>query len=497
MGYADLGCYGGEIETPNLDGLAADGLRFTQFYTTGRCWPTRASLLTGYYAQQIRRDQLMTHPAPIGERPAWAPLLPAVLRAAGYRSYHSGKWHIDGMPLAGGFDHSYLLEDQGRFFNPQVHYEDDRPLPPVAPDSGYYATTAIADHAIRQLREHQAAYPDRPFFAYVAFTAPHFPLQALAEDIARYRDTYRIGWDRARLARWLREKDLGLIRGPLSRVEYDLGPLYPFPGLVKVFGPGEVDRPIPWRQLTDEQREFQATKMAIHAAMVDRMDQEIGRVLGQLRAMTALDDTLVLFLSDNGASSEILVRDDGHDPEAEPGSGGTHLCLGPGWATVSNAPFRRHKTWVHEGGIATPLIVHWPKGIAARGELRQTPGHVVDVVPTILQIAGVVPTPGSERRAPPKPGRSLVPAFGADVTIRREYLWWLHEGNRAIRVGDHKLVTSRVDDKWELYDLAGDRAESKDLASDLPHVVGELAHLWERKAKEFERDSRTGFAPRN
>src|SRR5262245_27603439 len=144
MGYGDLGCYGGEIETPNLDGLAADGLRFTQFYTTGRCWPTRASLLTGYYAQQIRRDQLMTHPVPIGERPSWAPLLPALLRTAGYRSYHSGKWHIDGMPLAGGFDRSYLLEDQGRFFNPQVHYEDDRPLPPVAPDSGYYATTAIA-----------------------------------------------------------------------------------------------------------------------------------------------------------------------------------------------------------------------------------------------------------------------------------------------------------------------------------------------------------------
>jgi arylsulfatase A-like enzyme len=487
MGFSDLGSYGGEIETPHLDALAQNGLRFTQFYTTGRCWPTRAALLTGYYAQQVRRD-FLTHPL-AGEmtRPPWAMLLPAMLRTAGYRSYHSGKWHIDGMPLQNGFDRSYLLEDQGRFFSPLAHYEDDQPLPPVPPGSGYYATTAIADRAIAHLADHQRAHAGTPFFQLVAFTAPHYPLHALPEDVARYRDRYLGGWDDVRNDRWSRMQDLGLVRGPLSAVEYEVGPPYDFPW--DIFGPGEINRPKPWPLLTDGQREFQAMKMSLHAAMVDRMDREVGRLLHQLRAMDVLDDTLVFFLADNGASSEIMVRDDGHDPAARPGSAPTHYCLGPGWSTVGNTPFRRHKTWVHEGGIATSLVAHWPRGIAARGALRETPGHVIDLVPTVLELAGVQSSPAPQ--GPRRPGRSLVPALvGSGGSVSRDLLWWLHEENRAIRVGDWKLVSARSDGgAWELYDLARDRAESDDLARDMPWKVRELSRLWLHKARQFARDA--------
>ncbi len=368
LGFSDLGCYGGEIKTPNLDGLAAGGLRFTQFYNTARCWPTRAALLTGYYAQQVRRDTVPGVPSGVeGKRPSWARLLPEMLYPLGYRSYHAGKWHIDGMPVADGFDHSYYLEDVGRYFHPRVSYQDDQKQPPVGQDSGFYATTAIADHGIGFLAEHAARYRGQPFFLYLAFNAPHFPLQAPKDDIERYRGRYRDGWEFIRAERAKRVADLGIVSAQLSKVERTVGPPYDHPGTLKILGADEVDRPLPWVSLTEKQRAFQAMKMSIHAAMIDRMDREIGRVLDQLRAMGVLDDTLILFLSDNGASAEIMVRDDGHDPAAPAGSRATHLCLGPGWSTVANTPFRRHKTWVHEGGISTPLIVHWPRGIRARG----------------------------------------------------------------------------------------------------------------------------------
>ncbi|MDH3584049.1 MAG: arylsulfatase, partial [Phycisphaerae bacterium] len=451
LGFSDLGCYGGEIRTPNLDGLAAKGLRFTRFYNTARCWPTRAALLTGYYAQQVRRDTL---PGVVsggrGKRPAWARLLPRMLRPLGYRSYHSGKWHIDGMPLANGFDRSYYLRDQGRFFNPQVHYRDDVKLPPVKPGSGFYGTTAIADHAIECLKEHREKHADRPFFHYLAFTAPHFPLHALPADIARYRGRYQAGWDAVRAERWERIRSMGLVDGKLSAVERKLGPPYHFPKALEALGPGEINRPVPWSQLTAKQQAFQAAKMALHAAMIDRVDREIGRVLEQLRRTGDFDNTLVFFLSDNGASAEIMVRADGHDPKADPGSAATYLCLGPGWSTTSNTPFRRHKTWVHEGGIATPLIAHWPRGIAAGGEFRRTPGHVIDIVPTILQVAGAGPRAAGDRPAPP--GRSLVPLFDEPAELRNETFWWFHDGHRAIRSGRWKLVAAKGE-AWELFDL--------------------------------------------
>ncbi len=243
LGFSDLGCYGGEIETPNLDALADAGLRFTQFYNTARCWPTRAALLTGYYAQQVRRDKLPDVPSGArGVRPAWARLLPEMLKEFGYRAYHSGKWHIDGMPLAEGFDRSYYLRDQGRFFNPRVHYEDDQQLPIVEPGGSFYATTAIADHAVRCLQEHQEKYADQPFFHYLAFTAPHFPLHALPDDIARYRERYRKGWDAVREERWLRTKSLG-IAGGLSAVEREVGPPYHFPRSTRDARPGRGQSP--------------------------------------------------------------------------------------------------------------------------------------------------------------------------------------------------------------------------------------------------------------
>ena len=483
LGYSDLGCYGSEIATPNLDRLAAGGLRFTSFYNTARCWPTRAALLTGYYAQQVQRDALPG--VRRGNRPGWARLVPAMLKSQGYRSYHSGKWHLDGMPLATGFDRSYYLKDQGRFFSPQVHYEDDKKLAAVQRGSGFYGTTAIADHAIKCLKEHSAQHGDEPFFHYLAFTAPHFPLHALPQDIAKYKGVYQVGWDKIRAERFQRIQKMGLVEGELSAVEREVGPPYAFPDAIKQLGPGETNRPVPWESLTAEQQAFQATKMTLHAAMVDRIDQEVGRVLGQLREMNAIENTLIMFLSDNGASAEIMVRTDGHDPKAEPGSAASYLCLGPGWSTVCNTPFRRHKTWVHEGGTSTPLIAHWPNGIAKRGELRHSPGHVTDIVPTILELTGADQFEGDATDSVPSmPGRSLKPLFDKENASRRSEFWWCHEDNRAIRIGQWKLVSAKGD-PWELYDLGKDRTEQYDVAERNPRKVNQLAAQWQKHADSF------------
>ena len=263
-------------------------------------------------------------------------------------------------------------------------------------------------------------------------------------------------------------------------MEKDLGPPYHFPEAFEILGEGEVNRPLSWESLTDEQKHFQERKMAIHAAMVERVDVEIGRILDQLRSMDALENTLIFFLSDNGASAEIMVRGEGHDPEAEPGSAETYLCLGPGWSTMCNTPFRKHKTWVHEGGACTPLIVHWPRGISAKGDLRHDPGHVIDIVPTLLELAGLDP---SDSLTVPLPGRSLAPTFQGDIQWERS-LWWYHEGNRAVRHGDWKLVMAR-DEPWELFNLATDRTESENLADEHPDRMQEMEALWEEILKEI------------
>lgn len=486
LGYSDLGCYGGEIATPNLDSLAEGGLRFTQFYNTARCWPSRSSLLSGYYAQQIHRDALPTlGGGGQGTRQTWARLLPDYLKPAGYRSYHSGKWHIDGKVLAGGFDRSLDMKNQGNYFTAKGNSIDDVPVTPPENETGYYASIAIADHAIECLKDHAANHGTKPFFHYVAFIAPHFPLHALPEDIAKYRDRYLQGWEALRAERFAKQKKLGITNTTLSELEREVGPPYAFPEAIEKLGSGEVNRPMPWAELSEEQRRFQATKMAIHAAMIDRMDQEIGRVISQLKAMKAYENTLIMFASDNGASAEIMVRNGGHDPKAPAGSDRTYLCLGPGFSSACNTPHRRHKTWVHEGGISTPLIAHWPAGITSKGALRQTPGHMIDFVPTALEIAGVQkPIEWAGETIPPAPGKSLVNAFSREQTISRDSLWWLHEGNRAVRVGDWKLVAAK-NEPWQLYNLKTDRAEQHDLAVQMPEKVKELESAWQSQTDAF------------
>lgn len=491
LGYSDLGCYGGEIETPQLDRLAANGLKFSQCYSTGRCWSSRAAILTGYYAQQVRRDSLPKVPSAGGRgiRPGWAQLLPEMLKPQGYRCYHSGKWHIDGSPMKNGFDHSYTIEDHDRYFYPRNHTEDDKPLPPVERDSGFYLTTAIADHTIKSLKEHAAQYRDRPFFQYLCFTSPHFPLHALPEDIAKYQKRYLAGWDALRAERFARQRDLGLITCELApRAEKTAPRWNPSEAeLQQKVGPGEIGRAVAWSELTEEQQRFQAEKMAIHAAMVDRMDREIGRVIEQLTAMKELQNTLILFVSDNGASAEQIIRGDGHDPTAPLGSGRSYLGLGPGWSTMSNSPFRMHKSWVHEGGISTPLIVHWPQGIEEKGTLRHTSSHLIDIVPTVLEVTqSRRPEAWNGKPVPPTPGTSLVPAFIRDVTVPHDFLWWFHDGNRAVRVGDWKIVSWGMEGPWELFDLHADRSETRNLAMQYPEKLSELQQLWEAKLEEFQ-----------
>lgn len=472
MGYSDAGCYGGEIATPNLNRLAQGGLRFTQFYSTGRCWPSRSCLLTGYYPQQIHMDP------PQGRLPAWTRLAPHYLKPLGYRSYHSGKWHVMGAPDAvkdGGFDRSYPGLPPGRA---QMEIDDTEPSHWAIP---------VANNAVDFLKGHAKDHAADPFFCYVAFTTPHFPLIASQEDIERYNGKYDEGWDVIRERRWQALKKQGMVNNELPKLDTETIPDWNISEeeLKKQIGEGEVAHAVPWATLTEEQKKFQAVKMQIHAAMVDRMDREIGRVLEQVRAMGAEENTVVMFVSDNGASAEQLIRGTMHDKKLRPGAVGTYLCLGPGWSSSSNSPFRLHKSWVHEGGISSPLIIQWPAGLKARGELRHNPGHFSDLLPTILDLAGAKPEPTWQGLAtPPLVGRSLVPAFTKDGSVAHDQIYWHHLENRAMRVGDWKLVAKGKDGPWELYDLKTDRGESHDLAAAQPDKVRELAAQWEKREEE-------------
>lgn len=489
MGFSDAGCYGGEIQTPNLDKLAGGGLRFTQFYNTARCWSSRASLLTGYYAQAVRRDRITgfeSQGGVQGTRPRWAMLLPQYLKPLGYHSYHSGKWHLDGSGPAGGFEHSYISDGGNGYFDPAGTTEDDVKLPPGKDKENYYSTVAIAEHAITYLKEHAAKYPDKPFFQYLAFHSPHFPLHALPEDVAIYKDRYKAGWDALREERFAKLSKAGIVDCALSPLEPAKTPSWNLPEetLKKRIGPDEVGHAVPWTSLTSGQKEFQAAKMAVHAAMIHRMDIEIGRVLDQIRAMGELENTLVVFVSDNGASAEQIIRGLGEDPAAPIGSEKSYLGMGPGWSSAANTPFRLHKSWNHEGGIATPLIVSWPAGIKARNELRTVPGHLIDIVPTVLEATGGTrPATVAGLPVPPMQGISLVPVFAKEGALKRDSLWWNHIANRAVRVGDWKLVAAGKS-PWELYDLSKDRSETKNLAAANPAKVKELEQEWTRRAKE-------------
>ncbi len=495
MGFSDAGCYGGEIQTPNLDRLGSTGLRFTQSYNTARCWSSRAALLTGHYAQAVRRDRTTDLKLPAGYgtggaggvRPRWAQLLPEYLRPLGYRSYHSGKWHVDGRPLDNGFDHSYESGNGQGFFSAQGHSEDNIPLPAGKVDGTYYSTVAIADYAIKHLKEHAEKHAAQPFFEYLAFHCPHFPIQALPEDIAIYKDTYKPGWDAIRADRLARLNKLGIFQGELSPLDPVTVPSWNLPeeALRKRIGSNEVAYAVPWATLTPGQKEFQAAKMSVHAAMIHRMDIEIGRVLEQIKTMGVLDNTMVVFVSDNGASAEQIIRGLGEDPTAPMGSAYRYLGIGPGWSSAANTPFRLHKSWNHEGGIATPLIVSWPAGIKARGEMRTDPSHLIDLVPTVLEMTGAK-RPGTVAAlpVPPLPGLSLVPAFARDGTVKHDFLWWNHDDNRAIRIGNWKLVADHSA-PWELFDLSKDRSEMKNMAATHPEKVKEMEAAWNKHASEL------------
>ena len=400
-----------------------------------------------------------------------------VLKRSGYTTLMSGKWHVGGgydlldksswspgnsghpIPTQRGFDKFFgIVSGATNFFHPQTLMRDDELIDIDTTD--FYLTDSISDNAVTMIEE--AKETDKPFFIHVAYTAPHWPLHALEEDISNYEGSYLKGWDQLRIDRHEKLKGIGILDE-----KWEISPRH-----------SSSD---PWEKT--EKREWEDLRMAVYAAMIDRMDQAIGRVLAQLRKMGAFDNTLIFFLSDNGASAEIMVRTDGHDPNAPPGSGPSYLCLGPGWSTVSNTPFRRHKTWVHEGGCATPFIAHWPKGIKDRGQLRRAPGHVIDVVPTILELAGVKKLPAD---APKAPGHSLLPVFARDGPLKREYLWWFHGGHRAIRVGDWKLVAAKGD-PWELYNLGDDRTEMKNLASSNPDKAKELERAWTERMGEFRK----------
>jgi arylsulfatase len=484
LGFSDLGCYGGEIETPNLDRLAADGLRFTQFYTNAKCAPSRASLLTGLYPAQV------TEGGNGGRLHARNNLTIAeMLRQAGYRTMMAGKWHSgtgDGeRPVSRGFERYWgLISGCSNYFNPGDRREgepepgrkapgDARPwcdhdtvMHPFTPsDPDFYITDAIADHAIEFLDD--CGSGDEPFFLYLPHCAPHFPLQAWPEDIAKYRERYAVGWSEIRRRRYERLLELGLIdtRWGLSAADERSNDSYANLG------------------------EHATEAMAVYAAMVDRLDQSIGRVLDKVRDLGKEENTLVLFLSDNGGCAEEIHN----TPHLPPGAVDSYQTVGSAWANASNTPFRLFKDFDHEGGIATPFIVSWPAAIQNGGRIVNDVGHLIDFMPTFAELAGVdVPSTFADRSILPPEGRSLATVFRNEAApeVERE-LYWIIGGARAMRQGKWKIVTEgpeRVQagipippghEAWELYDVEADRCELYNLAGRYPDRVKTMSEMWD------------------
>ncbi|MCF8346614.1 MAG: sulfatase-like hydrolase/transferase, partial [Bacteroidales bacterium] len=349
-------------------------------------------------------------------------------------------------------------------------------------DGDYYSTSVITDFSIEFLGEHFKDFKNSPFFLYVAYLAPHFPLQAPQEDIDKYRERYLSGWEVLKEERYKRQLEMGFEPGRNSPFEYYVSSPYSWPEeMITDTIPGEIHLSRPWNQLTEKEKYLQATKMAVHAAMVEGIDREVGRLMKYIESIGEDQNTLFLFLSDNGADATVLVRGNGHDSKAPLGSEDSYLCLGPGFSSASNTPFRRHKVWVHEGGISTPLIAYWPQGIRAEGEFRNYMGHVIDILPTFLEIAGVEPLMENNGfSAPDLPGQSLVSIFHEDKADDRE-LYFSHVGNRALRQGKLKAVYSPYNDgKWQLYDMHTDRTELNDLSSPNPESLRNLSPRWNR-----------------
>jgi arylsulfatase len=514
MGFSDLGCYGGEIETPNLDALAMNGVRFTQFYNTARCCPTRAALLTGLYSHQAGIGHMVdpwsakAGDAYAGDLSPSAVTIAEALHTSGYRSYMTGKWHVTketrpageegkyNWPLQRGFDRFYgTITGAGSFFDPATLVRDNRPISAAADDyykpASYYYTDAISDHAVEFVTDHRTRHPSTPFFLYVAYTAAHWPMHAKAADIQKYAGRYDRGYDNIRAARVEKMRRLGII-DPTWKVT-----------------PTSED----WSNVANKQWETRC--MEVYAAMVDCMDQGIGRLVEALTKNGQIDNTLILFLQDNGGCAEPMGRKknsserplnptlpiipaealqtnsvpkqtrDGYPVRqgegVMPGPADTYIGYGLGWANVSNTPFREFKHWEHEGGISTPLIAHWPSGISAprRGSLEKQPAHLIDLMATCIDLSGSsYPTERSGMKVKPYEGVSLAPALAGTPLQRPQPIFWEHEGNRAIRDGRWKLV-SKHNRPWELYDMESDRTETEDLSATHADRAQAMAKTWE------------------
>jgi arylsulfatase len=478
MGFSDLGCYGSEIQTPTLDRLATNGLRLTQFYNCARCNPTRAALLTGRYPHQAGMGwgPKLNLPGYLGHLSRESVTIAEVLRAAGYGTYLSGKWHLgDGRgewPRDRGFDRFFgLVGGAGSYWEvlPAGEHKlalDDQPWKPDPQDKNYYFTDSVTDHAIEFVGH--AARSEKPFFLYLAYTAPHWPLHARPDDIARYRGRYRDGWDKLRAARHARQIEMGIVDRSWSLPSRENG--------------------VPaWEKLTAAEQDAADLKMAVYAAMIDRMDQGIGRVIAKLRDAGRFDNTLIFFLSDNGGCSVDPRRDTaGSDPNVPPGPARGFWGYGPPWANASNTPFRKFKQAIHEGGIATPLICHWPRGITRAGRIDTQPGHVMDIMATVLDVSGAsYPATFAGHAIKPKEGLSFAAVLRGERRPEHPYLFWEHTGNQGVRAGNWKLVATRnAQAGWELYDLATDRTETRDRAAEFPEKVRDLGARYERWARE-------------
>jgi arylsulfatase A-like enzyme len=505
MGYSDIGCYGGEIETPNLDRLAARGLRFSQFYNTARCSPSRASMLTGLHPHQTGVGILTYDSGPegyAGNLNHRCVTIAQVLKLDGYRTYMSGKWHVasslkeptDTWPLQRGFDEFFgTIIGAGSFYDPNTLTRGNVNIEHEAKaDGGFFYTDAISDQAVAYIDQHQREAPGQPFFTYVAYTAPHWPLHAHDADIAKYKGRFDKGWDALRAERLDK-----LVEWEILDPAWKLTPRDP-------------TQP-PWHDAAH--KAWLLRCMEVYAAQVDRMDQGIGRIVDAIERTGQLDNTVIIFLSDNGACAEDIPQDVtidelvdklmiarshtrggdpvhfGNDPARMPGPENTYQSYGTAWANLSNAPFRLYKHWIHEGGISTPLIVHWPAGIEEAGVIRHAPGYLPDIMATIVDITGATyPDAWDGNPIAPLEGRSLAPAFTGDG-IERPPMFWEHEGNAAVRIGQWKLVRN-YPGAWELYDMVADRTELHDVAALHAARVAEMARQYDAWAQ------RCGVIPR-
>jgi len=444
LGYSDIGCYGSEIQTPNLDRLAAGGVRFSQFYNSAKCEPTRASLMSGQYWQDVGLG--IKKGITMGQ----------AMRGAGYATFAVGKWHLDGNPVDRGFDRYFgHLSGASDYFKGNASHRLDREPYAVPTDGKFYTTDANADHAIKFITDARTAHPEKPFFLYLAFNAPHGPIQAWPEDIAKYRGKYRIGWDKIREARYKKMLELGLFKNPDG--------LSPRPDTIPA-----------WDSLTEKEKDFEDLRMAIFAAMVDRMDQAIGRVLATLKAQGQEQNTLILFLSDNGGSPyDRGRRGTLPDPAAA-------WEYGLGWAHVSCTPFRHYKRNMFAGGATTPFIAHWPAGITPRGVVTAQRGHIIDVMATLMDVSGTRwPSTADGQPLAPLPGKSLCPLFAGETRAPHDALYFQLMDHRAVLAGDWKLA-SDWGRPWELFNVATDPTELRDLASGDPKRFAQMTALWEK-----------------